>query len=126
LVKLISGGKVDSPALGFGMGDVVLLELLKARHLLPKFDTHMDVYVLIEDEKLRRPSLKLIHDLRADGYAVDYPLTPAKADKQFKRAQELKVAHTVKLDNDLYARIRNTASRDEVVTGRGDVKNHLG
>jgi hypothetical protein len=38
----------------------------------------------------------------------------------------LKVAHTVKLDNDLYARIRNTASRDEVVTGRGDVKNHLG
>jgi len=105
---------------------VVLLELLKARGLLPKFDTHMDVYVLIEDEKLRRPSLKLIHDLRADGYAVDYPLTPAKADKQFKRAQELKVAHTVKLDNDLYARIRNTASRDEVVTGRGDVKNHLG
>ena len=25
LVKLISGGKVDLPALGFGMGDVVLL-----------------------------------------------------------------------------------------------------
>jgi len=35
LVKLISGGKVDLPALGFGMGDVVLLELLKARGLLP-------------------------------------------------------------------------------------------
>ena len=40
LVKLISGGKVDLPALGFGMGDVVLLELLKARGLLPKFDSH--------------------------------------------------------------------------------------
>ena len=38
LVKLISGGKVNLPALGFGMGDVVLLELLKARGLLPKFD----------------------------------------------------------------------------------------
>ena len=36
LVKLISGGKVDLPALGFGMGDVVLLELLKARALLPQ------------------------------------------------------------------------------------------
>ena len=36
LVKLISGGRVDLPALGFGMGDVVLLELLKARGLLPK------------------------------------------------------------------------------------------
>ena len=30
LVKLLSAGKVDLPALGFGMGDVVLLELLKA------------------------------------------------------------------------------------------------
>ena len=52
LVKLISGGKVDLPALGFGMGDVVLLELLKARGLLPKFDAGTDVFVLIEDEAL--------------------------------------------------------------------------
>jgi histidyl-tRNA synthetase len=126
LVKLISGGKVNLPALGFGMGDVVLLELLKARQLLPKFDTHMDVYVLIEEESLRKPSLKLIHDLRAAGFAVDYPLTPAKPDKQFKRAQELKVRHTVRLESEAYVRIRNSASRDEVVAGMGDVKNHLG
>ena len=53
LVKLISGGKVDLPALGFGMGDVVLLELLKARGLLPKFDAALDVFFLIEDETLR-------------------------------------------------------------------------
>jgi histidyl-tRNA synthetase len=125
LVKLISGGKTDLPALGFGMGDVVLLELLKARQLLPKFDNHMDVYVLIEDEALRAPSLKLIQDLRAGGFAVDYPLTPAKGDKQFKRAQELKVGHTVRLESDAYVRIRNTATRDEVVAGVGDVKNHL-
>ncbi len=58
LVKLISGGKVDLPALGFGMGDVVLLELFKARGLLPKFDSPMDVFVLIEDEALRPLSLE--------------------------------------------------------------------
>ena len=126
LVKLISAGKVDLPALGFGMGDVVLLELLKARNLLPKFDTHMDVYVLIENEVLRPASLKLVHELRGSGFAVDYPLIPAKADKQFKRAQELKVRHTVRLESDAYARVRNSVSRDEVVTGMGDVKNHLG
>ncbi|HTY87772.1 MAG TPA: histidine--tRNA ligase, partial [Candidatus Acidoferrum sp.] len=107
LVRLISGGKVDLPALGFGMGDVVLLELLRARGLLPKFDSPMDVYVLIEDENLRPQSLKLVQDLRAAGYAVDYPLTPARSDKQFKRAQELKVASTVRLESDSYARIRN-------------------
>jgi histidyl-tRNA synthetase len=63
LIKLVSGGKVDLPALGFGMGDVVLLELLQARGLLPKFDSPMDVYVLIEDENLRSPSLKLVQDM---------------------------------------------------------------
>ncbi len=62
LVKLISGGKVSLPALGFGLGDVVLLELLKARGLLPKFDASVEIFVLIEDEAL--PAiLKLIYDL---------------------------------------------------------------
>jgi histidyl-tRNA synthetase len=126
LVKLISGGKVDLPALGFGMGDVVLLELLKSRGRLPKFDSPMDVYVLIEDEALRSQSLRLVQDLRVAGYAVDYPLTPAKPDKQFKRAQELKVARTVRLESDAYARIRNLKTREEVVAGANDVANHLG
>jgi histidyl-tRNA synthetase len=126
LVKLVSGGKVDLPALGFGMGDVVLLELLRARDLLPKFDATTDVYVLIEDERLRAQSLKLAQNLRAAGYAVDYPLTPAKSDKQFKRAQELKVGFTARVESDDYVRIRNLKTREEVVAGFADVANHLG
>jgi histidyl-tRNA synthetase len=126
LVKLISGDKVNLPALGFGMGDVVLLELLKARKLLPKFDAPMDVFVLIEDENLRADSLKLVSDLRAAGYAVEYPLTPTKPDKQFKRAQELKVMHTAKLENDDYVRIRNVKTRNEIVTGLAGAAHHLG
>jgi histidyl-tRNA synthetase len=126
LIKLLSNGKVNLPALGFGMGDVVLLELLKARGLLPKFDTNVDVFILIEDEGLRPQSLKLVQELRTAGFAVEYSLTPAKSDKQFKRAQELKAAYTVKLENDAYARIRNSKSRTELVAGAGDVKNHLG
>ena len=125
LVRLISGGKVNLPALGFGMGDVVLLEILKARGLLPKFDSHADVFVLIEDETLRAPSLKLIQDLRVAGFAIEYPLTPAKPDKQFKRAQELKAAFTAKLESDSYVRIRNMKSRDEIVAGFADAANHL-
>lgn len=125
LVKLISGDKVNLPALGFGMGDVVLLELLKARNLLPPFDAATDVFVLIEDESLRPQSLKLIHDLRAAGFAVDYALTPAKPDKQFKRAQELKATCTAKLDNDAYVRIRNLKTREEVVAGVNDTVNHI-
>jgi histidyl-tRNA synthetase len=125
LIKLLSNGKVNLPALGFGMGDVVLLELLKERKLLPRFDTNVDVFVLVEDEGLRPQSLKLVQELRTAGFAVEYALTPTKPDKQFKRAQELKAAFTVKLDNDAYARIRNLKTRTELVSGAGDVKNHL-
>ena len=119
LVKLISGGKVDLAALGFGMGDVVLLELLKARGLLPAFSAGVDAFCLVEDETLRGESLRLIHDLRQGGLVVDYSLTPAKSDKQFKRAQELKAAMTVKLERgeagQLQARIRNLKSREECI-----------
>ena len=126
LVKLVSGGKVDLPALGFGMGDVVLLELLRARNLLPKFDAMTDVFVLLEDETLRPQSLKLVQDLRAAGFAVEYPLTPAKPDKQFKRAQELKAGYTARVESNDYVRIRNLKTREEIVAGFADVANHLG
>ncbi|MDB6018202.1 MAG: histidyl-tRNA synthetase [Pedosphaera sp.] len=119
LVKLISGGKVNLPALGFGLGDVVLLELLKARGLLPKFDAALDAFCLIEDESLRGESLKLITDLRTAGLAIDYSLTPAKPDKQFKRAQEIKAARTIKIERnasgELTARIKDLRTREENV-----------
>jgi histidyl-tRNA synthetase len=117
LVKLISGDKVNSPALGFGMGDVVLLELLKARGLLPKFDSNVDVFVLIEDEALRNASLNLVQELRNAGHAVEYSFTPAKSDKQFKRAMELKAKFTVKIEADstgaLVAKLKNLGTREE-------------
>jgi histidyl-tRNA synthetase len=117
LVKLVSGGKVDLPALGFGMGDVVLLELLKARGLLPKFDAGIDVFCLIEDEALRSDSLKLIHDLRSNGVCVEYSLTKAKSDKQFKRAQELKAARIVRLERssagEFIVKLKDLKSREE-------------
>ncbi len=129
LVKLISGGKVNLPALGFGMGDVVLAELLKARKLLPQFDAALDVFCLIEDETLRASSLKLIEDLRTAGLAVEYSLTPAKSDKQFKRAQELKVAYTVRLERqpagELSAKLKHLKTREEKVLSPHEVVEQL-
>ena len=87
LLKQVSG--VDLPALGFGMGDVVLGELLKERGLLPKLDWELDCYVVIVEEPLRPEALKLIHELRDAGISVDYPLTRAKVDRQFQTASAL-------------------------------------
>jgi histidyl-tRNA synthetase len=116
LVKLISGGRVDLPALGFGLGDVVLLELLNARGLLPKFEAAVDVFVIIENEGSRLQSLKLIQELRTAGLMVEYPLTSAKPDKQFKRAQELKASYTAKIENESTVRLRNLKTREEKTT----------
>lgn len=89
LVKLISGGKVDLPALGFGMGDVVLGDLLQEKKLVPGLKSEVDAFVLIEDESLRDASLALVQLLREAGLSAEYSLTAAKGDKQFKRAVEL-------------------------------------
>lgn len=117
LVSLLSSGKVNLPALGFGMGDVVLLELLKARQRIPRFDVTTDAFCMIEDEALRADSLKLIQDLRSAQIAVDYNLTPAKPDKQFKRAQELGAAFVFKVERaktgELAVRIKELKTRRE-------------
>ena len=119
LIKLVSGNKVDLPALGFGMGDVVLLELLRERKLLPAFDAGIDVVCLVEDEGTRADTLALIQQLREAGFAVDYSFTAAKSDKQFKRALELKAGFTVKpersADGRLVVRLKNLADRSEQI-----------
>lgn len=130
LVKLISGGKVDLPALGFGMGDVVLLELLKSRQLLPRFDATVDLFCVIEDEAFRPQTLKIIEELRWAGFAVEYPLTPAKPDKQFKRAQDLRAARAIRLYRDeqgeTAVKIRDLKTREETSATLADLLGKLG
>lgn len=125
LVKLLSGGKVTMPALGFGMGDVVLTELLKERGLVPKFDSQLEVFCLIEDETLRNESLRLITELRSAHVPVDYSLLPVKSDKQFKRALELNAAYTVRLergaDGSLTAKLKHLKTREEQVLAPADL-----
>lgn len=124
LVKLISGAKVNLPALGFGMGDVVLAELLGRRGFLPKFDARLDAFCLIEDEALRAESLWLVQSLRESGFCIDFPLVPTKADKQFKRALELKATSTLRLERtsagDCEVRLKNLRTRAEQVIGASD------
>lgn len=119
LIKLISGGKVELAGLGFGMGDVVLTELLKERGLLPKNESGPKAFCLIEDESLREASLSLVQNLRENRFSVEYALTPAKSDKQFKRAMELNASYTIKLERDdageIRLRCKNLRTRDEQV-----------
>ena len=113
LVKLVSGGKSDLPALGFGMGDVVLAELLKDRGLVPPLGQALDAFVQISDESLRNASLGIVQQLRQAGLATEYPLLKTKPDKQLKRPLELNAKWLVTLDNPTQARVKNLKTRGE-------------
>lgn len=97
LVKLISKGRVDLPGLGFGMGDVVLTELLRTRNLLPIPMAALDAFCLAEDESLQPACLQLVQQLRNAGLRVEFPLAPAKLDKQVKRALDLNPTFLLRL-----------------------------
>jgi len=125
LVKLISGGRTDLPALGFGMGDVVLAELLKERGLVPALGQVLDAFVQIADESLRDASLGLVQQLRQAGLATEYPLLKAKQEKQFKRALDLKTKWLVTLNNANQAHVKNLATRKELTVPLVEVASAL-
>jgi len=114
LIKLLSQGRADMPAMGFGMGDVVLAELLKARGLLKEVLQRPAAFCLVDDEELRPASLRVVQQLRDAGLGCEFALTPAKSDKQFKRAKELGVRFTVRLECDSEKlRVRDLESRTD-------------
>jgi histidyl-tRNA synthetase len=84
-------GGVDLPALGFGMGDVVLGELLKERQLMPKAaGTGADLFFVGGNGALEHPigdALRLVHLLRDAGLSVDYALSAERYQTQPTRNQ---------------------------------------
>lgn len=83
---LQSVGGVDLPALGFGMGDVVLGELLKERGLAPAAPPAIQVFVAAATAEDRPAVLSLAHELRDAGWRVEYALGHQNLGKQFKLA----------------------------------------
>ena len=79
-------GGVDLPALGFGMGDVVLGELLRDRGLAPAAAGTVDVFLAAIGSDDLPPMLALGHELREAGLRVEYALAPQAVGKQLKLA----------------------------------------
>jgi histidyl-tRNA synthetase len=84
LLKALGGP--DLPALGFGMGDVVLGELLKERHVAPKASTRLGAFLVAVSGDDVATVLSLAHALRDRGIAVEYALRPAPIRKQLDLA----------------------------------------
>ena len=83
---LQSLGGVDLPALGFGMGDVVLGELLRARGLLAVQPAGVDVWVAFGDEGDVTSAMRVASRLGARGRSLEYALGGQKRARQLKAA----------------------------------------
>lgn len=84
LLRTIAG--VDLPALGFGMGDVVLGELLKAKGLAEPYAPAVDYFIVCASEEVRPQVLDLARRLRDAGRSVVYEFRPRSVRAQFKSA----------------------------------------
>ena len=79
-------GGVDLPAAGFGMGDVVLGELLSDRGLLPGGAAKLDVFVASISPDDEPDVLALSHELRDAGLSVEFAMGGQAVGKQLKLA----------------------------------------
>lgn len=116
LLGALSGA--DLPALGFGMGDVVLRELLADRGLLPEAEQRLDYYVIGVTPDQRPDVLRLVHSLRDAGHAVDYGFKQQGVGKQLKAASSLGARKAVIIGPDEMAEgvavVRAMGSGEEV------------
>ena len=129
LLSLMSDGKMDMPALGFGMGDVVLANLINdtpaAKAQLNAWlarERAADVYVIIAKEERRPEALALVQRLREAGQRTDFPLTAAKVGKQFQTAEQLGARLCVLIGDEWpQVKVKTLATREERLVAESEV-----
>jgi histidyl-tRNA synthetase len=110
---LKEAGGPDLKALGFGMGDVVLGELLRARKLVPAYTTDLDFWVADSDGGLSTRAMEVAAALRRQGRSAEYALREQPLARQLKTAASLGAAKVVILHGDDDGTIRTLADGAE-------------
>ena len=83
------------PALGFGMGDVVLGELLRDRNLVPESGDVLDDFVIHVSEEQLPAALRIVHALRLRGRRVGFDYRSRAVARQFKVANQAGAARVI-------------------------------
>jgi len=102
---------------GFGMGDVVLGELLRDRDLAPPVAPEVDYFIVIIGEEHRELAYAIAHAQRDKGVGVQYALREQPVRKQFAAAGNAGAREVIVLGPDEVARecavLRDMASGEE-------------
>jgi histidyl-tRNA synthetase len=132
---LAGGGRYDGliermggpalPAVGFGMGDVTVANLLEARGLTPGYADGPEFFVAILGADARPAALSDVAKLRAAGMRVEYNLRDGKFPKLMQAAETAGARFALVYGGEEVARgvakVRDLASRSEAQVPRGDL-----
>ena len=97
------GGK-DLPATGFGFGDMVIMELLSDKGLIPELISGVDDIVLPLNQDLRDIAVRVAASLRLANRTVDLVLEDKKIKWAFKHAERIGARRLVLLAPEEWAR----------------------
>ena len=118
------GGK-DMPATGFGFGDMVIMELLNDKGLVPELPSGNEDIVIAIDENLRGAAMSVATKLRASGRTVDLVLEDKRMKWAFRHAERTGAQRLVMVMPDEWAagnvRIKELESGEESDVAVGDL-----
>jgi len=115
-------------AVGFGMGDVVLADLLNEKGLLPQGRPGVDYYLADLAAQGGLPRLKMLglaKRLRARGLSVSYSLKAGKFKKQMEEANDIGAKAVLFFGSDRAPEgkyeVKNLASGEQTILGEEDL-----
>ena len=121
------GGRYDSllsafggsaiPAVGFGFGDVVILEILEETKKLPELKQELDLLIFALDSQHDEIAMRIAHQLRDAGLRIQTQFGQLKMQKALQHANNLGVAFAMfcfpdELNNDEVV-IRDLHNREQ-------------
>ena len=138
LRAIFGGGRYDKllesmggealPAVGFGFGDAVIVELLKNKGLLPdtsKIGTNVLLYSKNGDFEVKSRALAAATFLREAGITVDVVLEDKKPKWVFSRADKMGMGAVVVYSSDeeggVQVGVKSMSTGEQVYCGEGEV-----
>ena len=107
--SMFGGGRYDGlvglfgvepiATVGFGMGDVTILDFLEAHELLPELRSETDIYIIPIGDTLRQAQ-GLARILREEGVNVAVDVSERKTEKQIKTAVKKHIPYALFVGED--------------------------
>jgi histidyl-tRNA synthetase len=109
LLSIFGGEKV--PAVGFGMGDVVIKNILETYKILPAYKPEAELYICVMKKDYYEYAQEIAQKLREDGVKVAIDFSGRKIGDQIKTADKQKIPNIICI------------GEDEMKSGQFKVKN---